>query len=108
MRVRALFVFLIQDRSELREPKTRRSRLCGTEVDEARGGCLGAGWRRRTRQPAISLGELDVSFDPGISEWGNPARYMRATRSRIHRRREATQGTETSKYLEEKKERSIP
>ena len=34
--------------------------------------CLGIRRRRRTRLPAISVGELDVSFDPTISEWGNP------------------------------------
>ena len=82
--------------------------LEGQEADKARGGCLGAGWRRRTRQPAISPGELDVSLDPGISEWGNPASYMLATHGPTHKPWEATQGTETSKYLEEKKERSIP
>ena len=38
----------------------------------AYGGCLGARRRRRTWIPAISLGELELSFDPGISEWGNP------------------------------------
>jgi hypothetical protein len=40
------------------------------------GGCLGIDRRRRTRIPAISLGELDRSFDPGISEWSNPMRVM--------------------------------
>ena len=39
----------------------------------AYSGCLGTRRRRRTRLPAISGGELDVSFDPSISEWGNPA-----------------------------------
>ena len=82
--------------------------LKGQEADKARGGCLGAGWRRRTRQPAISPGELDVSLDPGISEWGNPTCYMHVTLQPTHNCREATRGTETSKYPEEKKERSIP
>ena len=27
------------------------------------------GWRRRTRQAAISPGEAHASVDPGISEW---------------------------------------
>ena len=49
-----------------------------------------------------------MSLDPGISEWGNPASYMLATHGPTHKPWEATQGTETSKYLEEKKERSIP
>src|SRR5713101_8302310 len=38
----------------------------------AYGGCLGARRRRRTWQAAKSLGELQASFDPGVSEWGNP------------------------------------
>ena len=25
---------------------------------------------------AISLGEVQTTFDPGISEWGNPMRVM--------------------------------
>lgn len=37
----------------------------------AYGECLGANRRRRTQQAAKSLGELQVSEDPGISEWGN-------------------------------------
>ncbi|GGJ90239.1 hypothetical protein GCM10008939_37670 [Deinococcus aquiradiocola] len=39
-----------------------------------------------------------------MSEWGNPL----AVNSEDPRRREGTQGTETSQYLEEKKEKSIP
>jgi hypothetical protein len=39
----------------------------------AYGGCLGANRRRRTWQAAISLGEPQAGFDPGISEWGNPS-----------------------------------
>ena len=38
----------------------------------AQGECLGIRSRRRTRQAAISCGELQISFDPQISEWGNP------------------------------------
>lgn len=38
----------------------------------AAGGCLGINRRRRTRQPAISSGELERSYEPEISEWGNP------------------------------------
>ena len=34
--------------------------------------CLGTIWRRRTRIPAKSFGELEISNDPKISEWGNP------------------------------------
>ena len=39
----------------------------------AHGGCLGTSRRRRTWQAAKSLGELQASVDPGVSEWGNPA-----------------------------------
>ena len=35
-------------------------------------GCLGTTHRRRTWRAAISAGELPSSFDPAISEWGNP------------------------------------
>jgi hypothetical protein len=34
----------------------------------AYGGCLGTNRRRRTWQAAISLGEPQAGFDPGISE----------------------------------------
>ena len=34
--------------------------------------CLGIGSRRRTWQAAKSCGELQISKDPQISEWGNP------------------------------------
>jgi len=40
----------------------------------AYGGCLGTGRRRRSWQAAISLGEEQASFDPGITEWENPLR----------------------------------
>ena len=101
------------------------------------GGCLGAERRRRTCYAAISRGELRRSFDPRISEWGNPPSIAGTPRSHIlgfeqqclRPSREVldfqlssegmkspnkiggfkrTQGTETSKYLEEKKETSIP
>ena len=39
----------------------------------AYGGCLGRKYRRRTYMVAISSGELPRSFDPEISEWGNPS-----------------------------------
>ena len=74
----------------------------------AHGGCLGTGSRRRTRQAAISPGEAHSAFDPGISEWGNPAgampRYPPLNRIGGG---EATGGTETSKYPEEEKSTEI-
>ena len=50
-----------------------------------------------------------MSIEPRISEWGNPAGVITG-----HRKmnkivlQEGTRGTETSKYPEEKKEKSIP
>jgi hypothetical protein len=38
----------------------------------AHGGCLGTSRRRRTWQAAKSRGEEQASYDPRISEWGNP------------------------------------
>ena len=49
-----------------------------------------------------------MSIDPWISEWGNPAGVMSGYRmlNQIGIE-EGTRGTETSKYPEEKKEKSI-
>lgn len=46
-------------------------RGCGKKKRRAYGECLGANRRRRTQQAAKSLGELQASEDPGVSEWGN-------------------------------------
>ena len=46
------------------------------KLHRAHEGCLGISRRRRTWQAAISLGELHTSFNPGISEWSNPAEVM--------------------------------
>lgn len=40
---------------------------------KAIGGCLGCTSRRRTCQTTKGVGELSRSFDPAVSEWGNPA-----------------------------------
>jgi len=40
------------------------------------GGCLGINRRRRTCLPAIIFGELERSFDPEVSEWGNPRQVI--------------------------------
>jgi hypothetical protein len=72
--------------------------------ESAQGGCLGTSRRRRTWQAAKSLGELQASVDPGVSEWGNPAEVV----LRHLLAEEPTQGTETSQYLEEKKSTEIP
>ena len=41
----------------------------------ARGGCLGFGRRRRTRQAAKKAGDPQTGVDPAVSEWGNPAGF---------------------------------
>ena len=78
------------------------------KIPRAHGGCLGTGSRRRTRQAAISRGEWQTHLDPGVSEWGNPAGVMPCY-PRLNQigRREATGGTETSKYPEEEKSTEI-
>ena len=69
----------------------------------------GTDCRRRTWPAAKSLGELQASIDPRISEWGNPAGVMpRHPYLNKIGYEEGTRGTETSKYPEEKKEKSIP
>ena len=75
----------------------------------ARGGCLGAGSRRRARQAAIVPGEAQTAFDPGVPEWGNPPGAMpRHPPLNQIGGEEATRGTETSKYPEEEKSTEIP
>ena len=51
----------------------------------AQGGCLGARSRRKTRQAAKSCGEEQMSGDPQVSEWGDPAGETPATPCRTHR-----------------------
>ncbi len=41
-----------------------------------RGGCLGTKSLRKTRLPAISVGELEANDDPAVSEWSNPLEVM--------------------------------
>ena len=90
-------------------PVLIQSGSLGWKMLRARGGCLGAGSRRRARQAAISPGEAQTAFDPGIPEWGNPAGAMpRYRRLNQIGRQEATGGTETSKYPEEEKSTEIP
>jgi hypothetical protein len=51
---------------------------------------------------------VQTTFDPEISEWGNPARLIPGHFLFEHiGKGELTRGTETSKYPEEKKENSI-
>ena len=79
------------------------------KIPRAHGGCLGMGSRRRARQAAIGPGEAQTAFDPGIPEWGNPAGVMPCYPQAEHiGPREATGGTETSKYPEERKSTETP
>ena len=81
----------------------------GKKIPRAHGGCLGMGSRRRARQAAISPGEAQTAFDPGIPEWGNPAGVMPCyPHPNQIRCEEATGGTETSKYPEERKSTETP
>ena len=73
------------------------------KLTRAHGGRLGSQRRRRTWAAAISFGEPLTGFDPKISEWENPMAMSHEPGNRW-----PTQGTETSKYLQEKKETSIP
>jgi len=68
------------------------------------GGCLGVRRRRRTWAAAKSLGEPLTGIDPGISEWGNLSNNWLLNKIDSSGQ---TQGTETSKYLQEKKATAI-
>ena len=78
------------------------------KLRRAHGGCLGDQRRRRTWTAAISFGEPLAGFDPKISEWGNPRRDYLPAHGEYIAVLQPTQGTETSKYLEEKKAIAIP
>ena len=49
-----------------------------------------------------------MSDDPEVSEWGNPAGGIQSSYSEYIAIWGETQGIEISKYLKEKKEKSIP
>ena len=63
------------------DPGLRRERFLRARIQKwssakrirAHDGCLGIRRRRRTRKTATILGEPSTGFDPGVSEWGNPA-----------------------------------
>ena len=83
--------------------------LRGTvKLRRAHGGCLGDQRRRRTWTAAKSSGEPLTGFDPEISEWGNPRRDYLPARGEYITTRQPSQGTETSKYLDEKKSKETP
>ena len=62
--------------------------------------------RRRTYKAAKVVGEEPQSYDPAVSEWGNPA-ASNSSEPSIYVRL-VTRRTETSKYPEEKKSNEIP
>ena len=94
--------------SNSREQQKSSKRFLGKfKRQRAQGECLGIRSRRRTRQAAISHGELQISFDPWISEWGNPHDEESWSVTWIHSVARGTRGTETSKYPEEKKSTEI-
>ena len=83
--------------------KRDEKKFISREVTRANGGCLGF-WRRgRTWKAAKRCGDLPTRNDPHISEWGNPREWSSRTS-----KEEQTQGTETSQYLQEKKENRFP
>jgi hypothetical protein len=83
--------------------------LRGTvKLQRAHGGCLGDQRRRRTWTAAISSGEPLTGFDPEISEWGNPRRDYLPVNGEFIAVRQPSQGTETSKYLDESKSKETP
>jgi hypothetical protein len=51
----------------------------------ADSGCLGLSYRRRTYKAAKVVGELSRSFDPAVSEWGNPPDFGRDPTFQIFR-----------------------
>ena len=61
-------------------------------------------WKREAMKDVVWLrkasGKCLTTFDPGISEWGNPALSNNAT---CHLWRGRTRGSETSQYPKEKK-----
>ena len=59
-----------------RRPRRRMTVYRVVKKKRAHGGCLGTRSRRRTRRTAKRSGELYVSFDPEMSEWGNPPSVM--------------------------------
>jgi hypothetical protein len=83
--------------------------LRGTvKLQRAHGGCLGDQRRRRTWTAAKSSGEPLTGFDPEISEWGNPRRDYLPAHGEYIAMRPPSQGTETSKYLDESKSNETP
>ena len=80
----------------------------GHVFTDADSECLGSFFRRRTYIVTIVVGELLRSFDPTVSEWGNPPLYevfncKKVLLVEFIAVNLGTRGTETSKYPEEYK-----
>src|SRR3954463_12651353 len=86
----------------------RRAFGVTVKLRRAHGGCLGDQRRRRTWTAAKSSGEPLTGFDPEISEWGNPRRDYLPAHGEYITMRQPSQGTETSKYLDERKSNETP
>ena len=69
-------------------------------------------WRQEPMKDVGSCdkprGAAEQALIPGISEWGNPPLVMRLLAPEYIGCGEATRGTETSKYPEERKTTAIP
>ncbi len=67
-------------------------------------------WRQEPKKDVAGLrkasGSCQASFDPGMSEWGNPGRVMPP--QLVHQDEWVSGGTETSKYPEEEKSMRFP
>src|SRR5512139_1655799 len=98
-------------RSSAIELRTRALDAClrGTvKLRRAHGGCLGNERRRRTWTAAKSFGEPLTGCDPEISEWGNPRWDNQPSHTEYIGVWKPSQGTETSKYLDERKSKETP
>jgi len=68
----------------------------------ARRGDEGRGWLRKAPE------RCQATFDPEVSEWGNPRRFDRPSRTEYIGAAKPTLGSETSQYREEKKSNETP
>ena len=96
--------YLLWNSSNSREENKQERKF---KFRRAQGECLGTGSRWRTRQAAKSCGELQISLDPQISEWGNSHDEESWNVYWIHSLMKGTPRTETSKYQEEEKSTEI-
>ena len=67
---------LKRSREILKSQEGQGVNLTQAKIVRAYGGCLGDICRWRTRQAAKSCGEVQMTIDPQISEWSNPAGFI--------------------------------